>query len=207
MIESEGYIKFQCEWEEKAFFFPKEQYDYLNGWRQKLYALNLVGAYDDGVGFGNLSIREDTTDCFVITGSATGNYPILQKKHYAKVIDCDVASNYVKCIGGTRASSESLTHSAVYRTLPTVNAVIHTHHRSMWNKYYNLKPTTDPRAAFGTPELAMEIQDILRYEYARREKFIVLGGHEEGILAFGKDLDEAGEILVHYRNKIENQID
>ena len=73
MTTNEGYIKFKCNWEKKGFFFPREAFSYINNWRQKLYNHDLIGAYENGIGFGNLSMRVDNTDCFIISGSATGN--------------------------------------------------------------------------------------------------------------------------------------
>ena len=205
MSKEEGYIKFQCDWEEKSFFFPKEQFEYINGWRQKLYDQELIGAYDNGIGFGNLSIRIENTCCFIISGSATGNYKSLNKTHYAKVIDYSLKNNYVKCIGGTKGSSESLTHAAVYEVTPTVHAVIHTHNKRMWDQLINKEPTTAPEAEFGTPELAFEIKRLLREKQNMRKQLIIMGGHEEGIITFGRDLEEAGNILINYQKRIENQ--
>src|SRR5215831_9337934 len=44
----------------------------LNAWRRKLLELRLIGVDSNGVGFGNLSVRDGATADFYITGSATG---------------------------------------------------------------------------------------------------------------------------------------
>jgi len=204
MSKEEGYIKFQCDWEEKPFYFPGEQFEYINGWRQELYNQDLIGAYENGIGFGNLSIRIENTCCFIISGSATGNFRRLNKSHYAKVIDYSLKNNYVKCIGGTKGSSESLTHAAVYESAPTINAVIHTHNKMMWNQLINKEPTTAPEAEFGTPELAFEMKRLLSNTQTLERQLIVMGGHEEGIITFGKDLEEAGKVLMNYQKQIAN---
>jgi len=205
MNKEEGYIKFQCNWENRGFYFPKEMFFYINSWREKLYNYGLLGADSNGIGFGNLSIRMDTTNCFIITGSATGNYPKLNKIHYSKVVDYDIANNYVKCLGGTKASSESLSHAAIYEASPMVKAIIHTHHKDMWKQLIHTEPTTSSEAEFGTPELAKEITTIARQARTKEKQLIVMGGHEEGILTFGKDIEEAGNVLFTYLEKYTNQ--
>ena len=71
-----GYIKFNCIWTNKNFKFPDPVYNNLNFWRNKLYGLNLIGCYTNGIGFGNISIKTSSRQ-FIITGSATGSKPLL----------------------------------------------------------------------------------------------------------------------------------
>lgn len=52
----EGYIKYQCHWTKQKSVTP-EEIAALNQWRNKLYQLGLIGQYDNGIGFGNLSRR------------------------------------------------------------------------------------------------------------------------------------------------------
>jgi hypothetical protein len=51
--------------------------------------------------------------------------------------------------------------------------------------------------AFAVKKLAAEIKDI-------EEKIIVMGGHREGILAFGKDLEEATTQILKIYNRSQN---
>ncbi len=202
MTQEEGYIKFECDWEEKGFTFAKKNFNHINEWRKKLHDLELVGVDEQGVGFGNISLREENTSRFYITGSETGKHTDLTKDHYARVLDYDIDKNWVKCTGKVKASSESLTHAAVYESDPAVQAVIHTHHDRMWKMLKNKLPTTDPEVEFGTPEMAHEIKRLMQQREVRIEKIIVMGGHKEGIITFGRDLDEAGEVLLKYYNVI-----
>ncbi len=202
MTQEEGYIKFECDWEKKSFTFAKKNFNNLNSWRKKLHELELLGMDEEGIGFGNVSMREENTRRFYITGSETGKHEDLQKDHYAKVIDYDIDKNYVKCSGKVKASSESLTHAAVYESDPAVNAVIHIHHERLWKMLKNKLPTTDPEVPFGTPDMAHEIKRLMEQREVRIEKIIIMGGHKEGILTFGRDLDEAGEVLLKYFNVI-----
>ena len=197
MKQDEGYIKFNLEWEKQSFDFADPLFHSIQRWRQKLFTLNLVGAYPNGIGFGNLSIRYQQNQ-FIITGSATGNFKQLTKRHYALVKNFDLDKNTLYAVGETKASSESLSHAAIYQTNKEVNAVIHIHHQKFWDKYLNKLPTTPEDAAFGTPEMAHEISKL-----ATQEKgIIIMGGHAEGIMAYGKSLNEAGKIIINHYQKI-----
>lgn len=189
----EGYIKYNLHWNQKEFDFPDDDFKLLNSYRTKLFELNLIGAYPDGIGFGNLSIRLND-DQFVITGSATGNYKNLMKNHYALVKNFDLDKNYIHSVGLTKASSESLSHAAVYQSNRKVNAVIHIHNQKFWEKYIHHLPTTNENAAFGTPEIANEISKLTTQE----KGIIIMDGHPEGIISYGKSLDEAGNVLFKY---------
>lgn len=204
MHDKEGYIKFKYDWEKKPFTFPESSFREINSWRQKLYEMNLLGMYENGIGFGNISIRVKGTNEFIITGSATGNLKKLTRGHYARVNHFEIENNFVQCLGETKASSESLTHAAIYMENPSVNAVIHTHNMTMWRKFLNKKPSTSAKAEFGTPELAKEIKELIKDETVGSQKIIVMAGHKEGLLTFGRSADEAGEaMLKYYREAME----
>jgi len=193
----EGYIKFNIDWKERDLTLNQETFITLNTCRNKLFNLELIGAYDNGIGFGNISKRF-TENKFIITGSATGNISELQSQHYSLVEEYKLNENYVKCIGKTKASSESLSHAIIYETLPKVNAIIHTHNLKMWNRYFNDLPTTSKKAEFGTPDMALEIKKLLN----SNSGIIIMGGHEEGILCYGETLKDAEKILISYFNKV-----
>lgn len=197
MKNEEGYIKFNLDWNKQTFEFNDHNFDTINSFRDKLYTLGLIGAYPDGIGFGNLSIRNDN-DEFIISGSATGNFKKLTKDQYALVKEFYIEKNTVHCAGSIEASSESLSHGAIYKANKDVNAVIHVHHLDMWQQYINVLPTTCLDAEFGTPEIAKEIANQVNQDSG----IIIMGGHPEGIITYGKTLKEAYEILLKYYNKI-----
>ncbi len=199
-MSSEGYIKFNCEWR-KGKSLDTSLIKDLNKWRQKLYSLGLIGAYDNGIGFGNISKREG--DFFIITGSETGKIKKLDAIHYTKVIGFDLAKNNLVCEGPIKASSEIMTHGAIYRKDASVNAVIHVHNLKFWKKLLNKVPTTSADATYGTPEMAKEIMRLFDETDVQKKKIIVMAGHEEGVISFGNDLDEAGKMLLSYYAKIE----
>ncbi|MGF1487308.1 MAG: class II aldolase/adducin family protein [Prochloraceae cyanobacterium] len=191
----EGYIKYRCNWIDRDII-SADNIIQLNYWRDRLYRLGLIGVYDDGIGFGNLSIRKDNANCFIISGTKTGSIAHLTPQHYTKVTDFDWQENYVNCIGAIRASSESLTHAALYTANLEVNAVIHVHNLPLWENLLDRLPTTNKNCAYGTPEMAREIINLSQKDAVKELKIIIMSGHEEGIITFGKDLDEAGNILL-----------
>jgi len=193
----EGYIKFNCYWE-KANVFQNKDIAALNDWRTQLYKLGLVGAYANGIGFGNVSQRLEGNQ-FIISGTATGNLETLDASHYALVTDFDIDKNKVFCKGLTKASSESMSHAVIYQALSNVKAVFHIHHKKMWQHYLHKVPTTRDSAAYGTPEMAYEILRLLKESSLLETRFFTMAGHEEGILAFGETLAEAGTVL---KNKL-----
>ena len=193
----EGYIKYQCHWN-KINAIAQADISELNKWRSKLYNLGLIGEYDNGIGFGNLSIRIPKSNNLIISGTQTGGIAELTAKHYTKVTDFNWRKNYVTCEGLIKASSETLTHGAIYVALSDVDAVVHVHNAKLWCKLLNKVPTTNPRCAYGTPEMAEEIIRLCRQPETQQHKIVVMSGHEEGILTFGQSLAEAGNILLNY---------
>jgi ribulose-5-phosphate 4-epimerase/fuculose-1-phosphate aldolase len=192
---TEGYIKFNCNWIKQEF---NEDITEINKWRNKLYSLNLIGAYENGIGFGNISIREGNN--FIITGSKTGGIENLTNNHFTKVTNWYFNKNNLTCEGPIEASSESLTHAAIYTSNSNINAVIHVHNLNLWEKLINKIPTTDEKAEFGTPEMAYEIMKLFRENQVTKKRILIMGGHKEGIISFGKNLEEAGNVLLDYFN-------
>lgn len=201
MQQEEGYIKFKAEWE-KSPPLPVRFFKKLNYWRDKLYMLGLLGAYPDGIGYGNISERFNKKGNFIISGSATGQFPSLTPKHYSLVTGLDIDKNRLVCQGPVIASSESMSHAVVYRTVPEAGGIIHVHHKPLWQYLLHKVPTTDKSAPYGTPEMALSIIDLLESTDLIRIKIFAMEGHEEGIFTFGKDLDEAGQILIRYYNSL-----
>jgi ribulose-5-phosphate 4-epimerase/fuculose-1-phosphate aldolase len=192
---TEGYIKFNCNWIKQEF---NEDITEINKLRNKLYSLNLIGAYENGIGFGNISIREGNN--FIITGSKTGGIENLTNNHFTKVTNWYFNKNNLTCEGPIEASSESLTHAAIYTSNSNINAVIHVHNLNLWEKLINKIPTTDEKAEFGTPEMAYEIMKLFRENQVTKKRILIMGGHKEGIISFGKNLEEAGNVLLDYFN-------
>ncbi len=197
----EGYIKFKARQTGDHFDFQDEDFFILEKWRLKFYQLNFIGAYPDGIGFGNISLRYKNSGQFIISGSATGNNEQLERNQYALVTGYDFLSNSLDYNGTIKASSESLSHAIIYQSIPGVNGVIHIHHATLWKKMINELPTTAAGVTYGTPEMAEEIERLIKQEMSGNTGLIIMGGHEEGIISFGKDLNEAGSSLLDLKER------
>lgn len=193
-MNEEGVIKFNCRWI-ASDPPPAKMLEELDQWRHRLYGLKLIGSTPDNIGYGNMSIRHGKE--FIITGSGTGVLPRLGPEHYTRVTEYDFAANSLTTTGPIKASSESLTHAALYECEASINAVIHVHHRGLWLQLLRQYPSTDPAVAYGTPEMAGEIKRLYRQTNLPQRLF-AMGGHEEGIVSFGKDISAAAEVLLEY---------
>jgi len=198
---TEGYIKFQCVWEQKAIQIQNELFRNLDEERSLLFKLGLIGMYPDGIGFGNISVKSEENASFIITGSATGQFEHLSQSHYALVTGYHFDKNSVTCTGLTKASAESLTHAAVYEVLPEVGSVVHVHCLWLWEKLLNNYATTSKEIEYGTPEMAFAVKSLASKLNQDNEKIIVMGGHREGILAFGSTLKEATAHIINIYNQ------
>ncbi|GFE71880.1 class II aldolase/adducin family protein [Chroococcus sp. FPU101] len=193
----EGYTKYHCNWiQENAL--PPVTLKNINQWRTKLFQLGLIGQYENGIGFGNISIRKRNSLEFIVSGTQTGHLTTLNEQHYTTVSDYDWEKNYLTCFGPIQASSESLTHAAIYEANSEIKGIIHVHHLKLWRQLMDQVPTTSGEIAYGTPEMAKEIIRLCQEANLLKAQILVMKGHEEGIIAFGKSLDEAGDLLINY---------
>ena len=95
-----------------------------------------------------------------------------------------------------QASSESLSHAAVYRSDPAVRAVIHVHHSGLWNWLHERSPGTDPRAEAGTPAMAWAVEALFHGGLLRTAGLFVMRGHRDGLVTFGTGIEEAEGLLL-----------
>ena len=168
----------------------------LNACRRRLLQLRLLGVDTVGIGFGNLSVRASEPACFHITGSMTGALAELGPEHFARVTAYDFSRNWLRSEGGAVASSESLTHAAIYEADASVSGIIHAHGATLWQRWSGVAPTTSPTVEYGTPAMAGAVMRLFATTDVKEKKLFVMGGHEDGIVAFGGDLEEAFAVLV-----------
>ncbi len=186
----EGYIKFHCDWKKKPALSADALHS-VNWGRQEMYRRGLIGAYENGIGYGNISERL-AGEKFIISGSATGGLKKLTAAHYSIVDKTDIKNNRVWCNGPIKASSESMSHAVIYQNCPEVNAVVHIHDLELWKSTIHRSPTTHASVAYGTPEMAYEIIRLLKQTNIRQHTgYFTMAGHEEGIIAFGKNMQQA----------------
>ncbi len=186
-MSNEGIIKFTCSLIEDE---PPDSdiISELNEVRNELFRLGYIGVNSDNIGYGNISMRYDADNSFIITGTQTGAKKILTPADYTIVTKFNIAANTLTCRGKVKASSESLTHAAAYSASARISAVIHIHSKKIWLKLYNSVLATPEECSYGTPQLALEIKKICRKNY---ENIIVLKGHEEGIIITSGNLQDA----------------
>jgi ribulose-5-phosphate 4-epimerase/fuculose-1-phosphate aldolase len=194
------YVKFTCE-QVAAEITRFGNLAELNAYRRKLLQLRLIGVGANGIGFGNLSIRDSATKNFYITGSATGRKPELTLADCARVVAYDFEKNWLRYEGSAIPSSESLTHAAVYESDAKAGSVIHCHDSKLWAALLNKAPTSSKAVDYGTPEMACEVTRLFKVTDVQSRKILVMAGHEGGIVAFGKDLDEAFVALMRERRE------
>ncbi|MDP2370040.1 class II aldolase/adducin family protein [Rhodoferax sp.] len=169
--------------------------DALNRARTVLHDLGLIGVYANGVGYGNLSIRE-SGDQFIITASATGADRCLRHQQYCLVESFALELNLVVCRGAMDASSESMTHGAIYQANPAVNCVIHVHSRVMFDALLATElPHTQADIPYGTPAMAQAVVGLVQAR-SQLPVLFVMAGHDEGIVAYGSDVESVLACLV-----------
>ena len=180
-------------------------------WRDRLLRAGLVG--DDpyrygGVGFGNLSgrlppfPRVPGARSFLVTGSQTGGRPSLTLGDLCVVTRYEPDCNCVESFGPIKPSSESMTHGIIYDADPAIRFVFHGHSPEIWQQARTLGlPVTDPAVDYGTPAMCQEVQKIFRSPLVTRRAIIAMGGHEDGVLAFGSTAEEVGLALLDLVSK------
>lgn len=194
----EGVVKFNCYWKQSGPIITDEPYSIMNYWREVLVNMDLIGAYENGVGFGNMSMRDKVSGKFFITGSATGEIPVLEPGHYVYVEGYNFEDNAVMCSGSLKASSESLTHAAIYKADPDTNAIIHVHNMEQWESLKDVVPTTKEEFEYGTAGLATDIFRLFKESDVIEKRIIVMAGDSAGLITFGNDMDEAINVLMSY---------
>ena len=189
----DGGIKFECRWSRGPAAIPRALLREIRLWRGRLRRLGLIGVTSQGVGFGNVSHRR-LEGGFYITASATGGVRRFGARHCAVVEEWSLADNWLACRGRARASSESLSHAAIYAANADAGAVVHVHSRVLWDRELGRLPTTDGGIEYGTPEMALALAALAAAPAGPR--VVVMGGHPDGLIAWGQDMRGAAGALI-----------
>jgi len=196
----DGYIKYTSD-RRDGLVPASVQLDALNRARTELFDLGLIGVYPNGVGYGNLSIRA-VGDQFAITASATGATRELQREQFCLVESFSVEHNRVQSCGPLPASSESMTHGAIYAANPAVNCVIHIHSRALFDHLLQQAwPATPADVPYGTPAMARAVAQLVNTQPELPVLF-VMAGHAEGIIAYGADVASTQALLLSMFHRI-----
>ena len=185
----DGVIKYHFEFHPSEVLDPSLWGD-IEAVRGRLFALGLIGVTEDGIGFGNISQRKGG-DSFVITGTQTGDRPLLSAEHYALVEEYDDREFYLKSSGKIKPSSEALTHGTLYRLSPKIGAVIHVHSLALWAFMLKENYLKTEKVEYGSIEMIDEVNRIFSSLDPLTHPKFVMAGHEEGIMVFGENLQKA----------------
>jgi hypothetical protein len=204
-MQEEGVIKFDLRYTPSKLDVQALP-DALRHWRDRLWQEGLIGQQADrydGYAYGNVSCRLPPFDAppgrraFVISGSQTGTLPQLDERHYAVVSGCDIRHNRVTAHGPIEPSSEALTHAMLYDQGDGVRVVFHVHSPTIWQAADNMRlPITAADIAYGTPDMAQEVARLFRETDVSQQKLFSMGGHEDGVIAFGNSAQQVGDRLL-----------
>lgn len=206
----EGAIKFHADHRQE----PLEPRRYgelccrLVAWREILAKTGLVGQEPHlygGFGYGNVSARTGAPGMprrkrsFLITGTQTSGKACMTLDDFCVVEGYDERTNSVASRGLVFPSSESMTHGSVYDLGPHIRFVFHSHSATLWRRARHLRlPTTDPAVPYGTPEMAREVARLYRSSALAEMQILAMGGHEDGIITFGRNAEEVGEVMLRF---------
>ena len=68
-----------------------------------------------------------------------------------------------------------------------------------WRTFLDRAPTTSKAIAYGTPEMAFEIMCLFETSDVQSREILVMAEHEGGIVALGKTLEAAFDVLMQAR--------
>lgn len=198
----DGIIKYDPSGFSHTSPIPIDEYSDLDYWRNRLYLLGLIGIYQENqIGFGNVSLRKnyrhlhDTNHSqFIITGTQTASIKQLTGEHYTRILDFDIETFNLRVAGPIMASSEAITHAALYDLDDEINTVFHIHCPRMWEKMISENFISTPKdILYGTKEMAEEMKKIVK---THGPEIFVMEGHRDGITAYGPDLESTGQLII-----------
>ncbi|MCK5073369.1 MAG: class II aldolase/adducin family protein [Bacteriovoracaceae bacterium] len=220
-IIDDGIIKYDKSSFIKTGPLPAEEYLNVEKWRKILNKLKLISVYPHlDIGYGNISQKRDyqkfnksNKPQFVITGTQTGKYGTLSGEHYTRVIDYDIDYFQISTMGPLDASSEALTHAAIYELNQSIRAVIHIHHEGIWNGMIrDHSDATSKFIPYGTKEMALAVKDCISrvdnniftrngFYDGKSQGIFVMKGHHEGVISYGPNLSTAGNLILKIYKK------
>lgn len=210
-VIDDGVIKYDRSNFTQSAPLENAEYNKLEYWRKKLYQLNLIGEYPEAkVGFGNMSMLMNYHSLhpakvrqFVITGTQTGKYADLDGSHYTRVLDYDIDNLKIKMMGPIEASSEALTHAAIYAANSAIQVVFHIHSKSIWQGMIKDHcDSTCETIPYGTVEMAHATQKCIRN---KNTGSFCMKGHEDGVVIYGTTLEETGRLTLELYNRYQQQ--
>ncbi|MCB1684309.1 MAG: class II aldolase/adducin family protein [Pseudomonadales bacterium] len=206
MADSEGIIRFAYDLQPSvSSIVDEELFAQLKAWRTILTKLSLLGRHPrryDGLGFGNLSLRDpERPGEFIITASQSSGIRRIDQRNITRITNYNLQRFWVDACGEEPPSSETMTHAMIYAADPRISWVFHAHSPEIWSRAAALAlPCTPDTAVNGSGELVQAVSDLLNRYHSRPIVFATLG-HTDGIFACGPTARDAGGLLVSYLAK------
>jgi hypothetical protein len=203
----DGVIKYDRARYEKSEPLSTDEFRDLEKWRDTLHKLKLIGEYlPEKIGYGNLSARKNYLSFyktenpqFIISGTQTGGLETLDGRSYTRVLDFNLEENWAKVLGPLEASSEALTHAAVYQSSSQIQCVFHIHSSPIWKGMIESNyPATAADIPYGTIDMANEVQRLIKN---KNSGILVMKGHEDGVISFGESYEDAGRLILEVYDK------
>ncbi len=193
MTKPEGVVQYRCILQRQVLRTGPGLLAEINRWRRAMRERGWLGQDPrryGGLGFGNISRR--TADGFLVSATQTGHLKTLTADNLVLVTAALPEENRLYATGQVQPSSEAMTHAAIYRAVAVAGAVIHVHAPELWRAAAGRDwQRTDPSIPYGTPEMAAAIAALAE----RDHRLIVMGGHRDGVLAWGDSLAAAAAVL------------
>lgn len=146
------------------------------------------------MGWGNISYRKENGFVINATKESIGK---LNEEKLVFVKSADWKKKSVKAIGLKEPSSECFMHAIAYELRKDITVVLHLHDNLVLKHAKELRvKETRTEKPYGTIELAKEIKKVLG-----KENCIAIKNH--GILALGKNMDDAFALAVELHKKSE----
>lgn len=193
----EGYIKFLVDWQ-YVLFFLEVKFVVFNIFWQEFYSRGLIGVYENGIGFGNISCRVESGGLFYILGFKMGYFVRLDICYYVLVIEVGVVENCLSCIGLIIVFFEFMSYVIIYEECFDVNGVIYVYDFYLWQSLMYKVLIIDVFVFYGFLEMVESIWWLLREIDLKVCKIFVMEGYEEGIFIFGVDFVEVMAVLKVY---------
>lgn len=202
MKEQEGVIKYQLDHTQQPINLSSSLAE-ISAWRTIVVRLELIGQVPeryDNIGFGNISQRvEPHSSQFIISGTQTGHIEHLNPEHYCLIVKAEPKKNRLQSLGLCKPSSESLTHASVYAQDNSIQAIIHAHSPEIWKHTAALGlPHTGADVPYGTVEMAAAVEQLFQSGKLTQTSLFTMLGHEDGVVAFGSNMQEAAWELIKY---------
>ncbi len=194
-----------------------ENFPIIHRWRKYFQKIGIMGRDPhryDGAAFGNISLRmppyprEPGRRRFLVTASQSAGPENFSSAQLAVVQAYNHNKHHASSIGHMPPSSEALTHAALYDADCGVRCVFHVHAPTLWNAHARLGlERTPPDIAYGTIAMAHAVQNLFQHnlgdQFQRKNAGIFsMGGHEDGIITFGRTPTLAGLILLNHLQRL-----